>query len=162
MGVKVSIHVEHFADAIPQFREVFFSSSYSNLISVDGHLGSGKSSFAKIICAVLDGGHLEMDDCLLSTRIKASPYVDMIDHQKLSERLAALTVANNLVVISGLCLEWIVPQLVHNSFRVYMHRDGYTTTLGDQRTRSRLGTIRYHKECDPAAAAHFIISSPGL
>jgi hypothetical protein len=162
VGVRVAMHVEHFEDAIPQLREAFLSSGYSSLISVDGHSGSGKSCFAKLICAALDGGHLQLDECLLPAHDRGSEYRDMIDYEKLERRRATLTAAKELLVVDGLCLEWIVPQIVHNSFRVYMQRDGIITSMGEQRRRSKFGTNRYHDECAPAAAAHFIISSPGL
>jgi hypothetical protein len=161
MGDKISMHVENFKDAMPRLKEAFLRSGYSSQISVDGHSGSGKSTFAKLICAELDGGYLELDECLLAHRANGSTYVEMIDYTKIKSRMTALAAANKLIVLEGLCLEWIVPRFVQNSFRVYMLQNGITTCRSDQRTRTKFGTILYHNQCDPAAAAHFIISSPG-
>jgi cytidylate kinase len=162
MNAKISMHVENFRDAMPRLKEAFLHSGYSSQISVDGHSGSGKSTFAKLICAELDGGYLELDECLSANRVMGLKYVEMIDYTKLMMRMTALAATNKLIVLEGLCLGWIVPQFVHNSFRVYMERNVTLSEVSENRRRTKFGTSRYHEECDPAAAAHFIISSPGI
>lgn len=89
-----------------------------SIISIDGVDGVGKSTLACKIAEELSFPHLEIDTFVQEQH---DGYIDFIDYDRLSERIRQTIIANQVIIVEGICVQQVLKKLSLNSYaKVYV------------------------------------------
>ena len=82
-----------------------------SIISIDGVDGVGKSTLACKIAEELSLPHVEIDTFVQDQQ---GGYIDYIDYDRLSERIGESAIANQVIIVEGICVQEVLNKLSLN------------------------------------------------